>query len=113
MNLLGTCKAAQNQDFRARVMAAIVLVSSDIIHDDALDDGEPSKINAHGVLNNPEHHPWISQLVWRTAANSAIAGLVEEDGTVPSTDADIVYVVTGAWHDIFPPLLPAPDAAGV
>lgn len=106
MNLLGTTRATRNEQFVDRVKAAIVLTAQDILNDpDTI--GLRRHFAAQGVMEQPDHHMWITQFVWKCAANAAIANTVQSDGTVNATDADIHDVVSGAWDTLFAELPPA------
>lgn len=106
MDLIGSYRAALNEDFRSRVIAAIVITANDIVNDDNISEDQPRKINAREVLRNPVHHPWVEQFAWRVAVNDAVAKSVNATGRVGASDNDIVYVISGAWNSIFPDLKP-------
>lgn len=101
MNLIGTYKATQDVTFRSRVVAASVISALDIIND-------PDYVNtaraeaAWQILNSPNGNGWTERFVWLTASNAAIATSVQEDGSVPVSDNDIAWVVSGVWSVLFP-----------
>ena len=101
MNLIGTYNATRSTEFISRVTAAIVLCSQDVLND-------PSRVNTNSwnaakeVMRVPEHHAWISQIIWKVAANPAVANTVDESGDVKATDQDIFHVVSEAWVEMFP-----------
>ena len=101
MNLIGTYRATRDETFRQRVIAASVISALDIIND-------PQYVNttraeaAWQILNSPGGNGWTERFVWLTASNAAVAASVQEDGSVTVTDADIAWVVAGAWSVLFP-----------
>lgn len=101
MNLIGTYNATRSPEFISRVMAAIVLCSQDVLND-------PSRVDTNSwnaakeVMRIPDRHAWLNQIVWKVAANPAVANTVDESGDVKATDQDIFYVVSGAWSEMFP-----------
>ena len=101
MNLLGTAKAAANTEFQQRVQAAVILTALDIANDPA-QYMSPRQSFAMQCLQQPEYAARDQRFVWYVAANPAIAGGVQTDGSVNATDTDIHYVVSGAWHTLFP-----------
>lgn len=101
MNLIGTAKATQNNDFRMRVTSALMLTAIDIRN-----SGDRRSIKAAAaqeVIMSPEGNSLVTRAVWLCAANAAIAATVLSDGSVDATDNDIHYVVAGAWDMMFPP----------
>lgn len=102
MNLLGTYRAAvSSEEFKARVIAAVVLSAQNILNDSKW-LSTPRMRAALDVLNNPTGHPWVMHFVWRVAANAAIASTANDNGEVTATDNDIEYVVAGVWSSLFP-----------
>ena len=101
MNLLGTSNAARNTDFQARVQAAVMITALNIINDPG-QYMSPRQVFAWQCVNQPEYAARDQRFVWYVAANPAVAGSVQPDGSVNATDTDIHYVVSGAWHTLFP-----------
>lgn len=101
MNLIGTYKATRSPEFTSRVTAAIVLCSQDVLNDPSRVYTNPWNA-AKEVMRIPEHHAWITQVIWKVAADPAVASTVDESGNVKATDQDILHVVSGAWSEMFP-----------
>ena len=100
MNLLGTARAVDNKDFRDRVHAAVILSAQDIVNSGAMTERSAAALF---TLQHPETAAGsLMRFCWLTAANAAIAGSVQPDGSVTATDSDIHYVVSGVWWTLYP-----------
>ena len=102
MSLLNTFYAVRNEQFRYRVMAAMALVSQQIVNDESIPEYELPKVMANAILREPENEGVARPFLWHVITNQTINNSVTSEAEVTASDEDIIWVVTDAWRRVYP-----------
>ena len=103
MTFLQSGQAAQDENFKLRIQAAVFKLAQDVLNEDPTTDNHNFRVQlARRVVAQPSAGP-VDQFVWLCAANPSIAATVVDSGStvsVNASDGDIEFVCASNWDNV-------------